>query len=72
MLVRDGAARHLVKVPLSGHGDRNARDPRQARSNGRERLIGLAEELARFRSDRAHAARFSSIADELERLDRAG
>ena len=36
------------------------------------RDIGLAEELARFRSDRAHAARFSSIADELERLDRAG
>ncbi len=35
-------------------------------------FIGLAEELARFRSDRAHAARFSSIADELERLDRAG
>ena len=35
-------------------------------------FIGLADELARFRSDRAHAARFSSIADELERLDRAG
>ena len=35
-------------------------------------FIGLAEELARFRSDRARAARFSSIADELERLDRAG
>ena len=35
-------------------------------------FIGLADELARFRSDRAHAARFASIADELERLDRAG
>jgi hypothetical protein len=35
-------------------------------------FIGLADELARFRSDRAHAARFSSIADELERLDRTG
>jgi hypothetical protein len=33
-------------------------------------FIGLADELARFRSDRARAARFSSIADELERLDR--
>ena len=35
-------------------------------------FIGLAEELARFRSDRARAAQFSAIADELERLDRAG
>ncbi|HEY0301442.1 MAG TPA: hypothetical protein VGC36_08930, partial [Rhizomicrobium sp.] len=35
-------------------------------------FIGLAEDLARFRSDRAHAARFASIADQLERLDRAG
>jgi hypothetical protein len=35
-------------------------------------FIGLAGELARFRADRAHAARFSAIADELERLDRAG
>ena len=34
-------------------------------------FLGLAEELARFRSERAHAARFSVIADELERLDRA-
>jgi methyl-accepting chemotaxis protein len=35
-------------------------------------FIGLAEELARFRSDRARASQFSAIADELERLDRAG
>jgi hypothetical protein len=33
-------------------------------------FIGLADELARFRSDRAHTARFSAIADELESLDR--
>ncbi len=37
-----------------------------------KRFIGLADELARFRSDRANAARFSAIADELERLDRVG
>jgi hypothetical protein len=34
-------------------------------------FIALANELAHFRSDRAHAARFSAIADELERLDLA-
>ena len=33
-------------------------------------FIGLADELAKFRADRAHAARFSAIADELERLER--
>jgi hypothetical protein len=32
-------------------------------------FVALANELAQFRSDRAHAARFSEIADELERLD---
>jgi len=32
-------------------------------------FIGFANEIARFRSDRAHVARFSAIADELERLD---
>ncbi len=34
-------------------------------------FMALANELAHFRSDRAHAARFSAIADELERLDLA-
>ena len=32
-------------------------------------FVALANELAQFRSDRAHAARFSEIADELEQLD---
>jgi hypothetical protein len=32
-------------------------------------FIALANELAQFRSDRANAARFSAIADELERLE---
>jgi hypothetical protein len=32
-------------------------------------FVALANELAQFRSDRAHAARFSAIADELERLE---
>jgi hypothetical protein len=32
-------------------------------------FISLADELARFRGDRARAAQFSNIADELERLD---
>ncbi|HVB89526.1 MAG TPA: FIST N-terminal domain-containing protein [Beijerinckiaceae bacterium] len=36
-----------------------------------ESFIGLARELARFRSERAQGARFSAIADELERIDRA-
>ena len=35
-------------------------------------FIGLADELAKFRADRAQAARFSAIADGLEQLDRAG
>ncbi|MGB7258584.1 MAG: FIST N-terminal domain-containing protein [Pseudolabrys sp.] len=39
--------------------------------NTHESFMGLAEELDRFRSERAHAARFSEIADELERIDRA-
>ncbi len=34
-------------------------------------FVALAQELARFRSDRAQATRFSAIADELERLNRA-
>jgi hypothetical protein len=34
-------------------------------------FVALANELAQFRSDRAHAARFSVIADELERLELA-
>ena len=34
-------------------------------------FMELAGELDRFRSDRAHAARLSAIADELERLDAA-
>jgi methyl-accepting chemotaxis protein len=34
-----------------------------------QNFVALANELAQFRSDRAHAARFSEIADELERLD---
>jgi len=32
-------------------------------------FVALAGELAQFRSDRAHAARFSEFADELERLE---
>jgi hypothetical protein len=32
-------------------------------------FVALANELAQFRSDRANAARFSAIADELERLE---
>jgi hypothetical protein len=32
-------------------------------------FVALAQELAQFRSDRAQAARFSAIADELERLE---
>ncbi|MBI1201161.1 MAG: histidine kinase [Rhodopseudomonas sp.] len=35
-------------------------------------FVNLADELARFRADRARAVQFSSIADELERLDKAG
>lgn len=35
-------------------------------------FIALAEELARFRSDRSRAAQFSDIADQLERLQNAG
>ena len=34
-------------------------------------FVTLANELAQFRSDRARAARFAAIADELERLERA-
>jgi hypothetical protein len=34
-----------------------------------DQVHGLANELAQVRSDRAHAARFSEIADDLERLD---
>jgi hypothetical protein len=34
-----------------------------------QNFVALANELAQFRSDRAQAARFSEIADELERLD---
>ena len=33
-------------------------------------FIALANELDRFRSERAHADRFATIADELELLDR--
>jgi len=36
-----------------------------------ESFAALAKELAQFRSDRARAARFAAIADELERLERA-
>ena len=35
-------------------------------------FIALADELARFRSDRSRAAQFSAIADQLERLQTAG
>lgn len=35
-------------------------------------FLALADELARFRSDRSRAAQFSAIADELERLQSAG
>ena len=36
-----------------------------------ESFMAVAAELAHFRSDRAHAARFSAMADELQRLDSA-
>ncbi len=56
----------------AAQGDSNeiAREIQRMFDSTHESFMGLAEELARFRSDRAHAARFSAIADELERIDR--
>jgi methyl-accepting chemotaxis protein len=47
---------------IAGEMDRMFADTHQS-------FVALANELAQFRSDRAQAARFSEIADELERLD---